>query len=86
VRLPAHQTRVEFAARHAADRGDLGIGPQHLLYGVLQDAHDPLGIQLSRRSRAELSMLGFAQGRPQPVCMMLEARGIRISTIVTEIA
>ena len=45
---------MEFAARFAADRGDAGIGPQHLLYGVLQDARDPLGIQLSRRSRRQL--------------------------------
>jgi ATP-dependent Clp protease ATP-binding subunit ClpA len=76
----------EFAARHAADRGDPGIGPQHLLYGVLQDAHDPLGTQLGRRSRAELTMLGFARGRPQPVRLMLEAHGVTIATVVTEIA
>jgi ATP-dependent Clp protease ATP-binding subunit ClpA len=76
----------EIAARHAAHRGDPGIGPHHLLYGVLQDAHDPLGTQLNRRSLAELTTLGFAQGRPQPVRLMLEAHGIAIATMVTEIA
>jgi ATP-dependent Clp protease ATP-binding subunit ClpA len=76
----------EIASRQAAHRGDPGIGPQHLLYGVLQDARDPLGTQLSRRSRTELTMLGFAQGRPQPVRLMLEAHGITIATMVSEIA
>jgi ATP-dependent Clp protease ATP-binding subunit ClpA len=76
----------QLAARHAAQRGDPGIGPQHLLYGVLQDARDPLGTQLSRRSRAELTMLGFTQGRHQPVRLILEARGITIATMLTEIA
>jgi hypothetical protein len=76
----------QIAARHAAQRGDPGIGPPHLLYGVLQDARDPLGTQLSRRSRTELATLGFAPGRPHPVRLMLEAYGINLSTIVTEIA
>jgi hypothetical protein len=67
---------MEFAARFAADRGDAGIGPQHLLYGVLQDARDPLGTQLSRRSRRQLAPLGFVPGRPNPVRLHLQARGI----------
>jgi hypothetical protein len=62
---------MEFAARCAADRGDAGIGPQHLLYGVLLDARDPLGTQLSRRSRQQLAPLGFVPGRPNPVRLQL---------------
>ncbi|HEX5301388.1 MAG TPA: Clp protease N-terminal domain-containing protein [Streptosporangiaceae bacterium] len=67
---------MEFAARSAADRGDARIGPQHLLYGVLQDARDPLGTQLSRRSRRQLAPLGFVPGRPSPVRLHLQAHGI----------
>ena len=62
---------LEMAARFAARRGDAGIGPQHLLYGVLCDARDPLGTQLSRRSRRQLALLGFAPGRPKPVRLQL---------------
>ena len=62
---------LEMAARFAARRGDAGSGPQHLLYGVLRDARDPLGTQLSRRSRGQLAVLGFAPGRPKPVRLQL---------------
>ncbi len=46
------------AADFADRRGDARIGPEHLLYGVLHDARDPLGTQLSRRSRRQLAGLG----------------------------
>ena len=46
----------ELAAGFATQRGDAGIGPNHLLYGVLQDSRDPLGTQLSRRSRRAWSV------------------------------
>lgn len=32
-----------FAVRFADRRGDPGLGPEHLLYGALQDAQDPVG-------------------------------------------
>jgi hypothetical protein len=52
-------------------RGDAGIGARHLLYGVLCDARDLLGTQLSRRSRRQLALPGFAPGRPKPVRLQL---------------
>jgi ATP-dependent Clp protease ATP-binding subunit ClpA len=76
---------MEFAARFAADRGDAGIGPQHLLYGVLLDARDPLGTQLSRRSRKQLAPLGFVPGRPNPVRLQLQARGIDPQRLAAEL-
>jgi ATP-dependent Clp protease ATP-binding subunit ClpA len=76
---------MEFAARSAADRGDAGIGPQHLLYGVLLDARDPLGTQLSRRSRRELAPLGFVPGRPSPVRLQLQARGIDLQRLAADL-
>ena len=76
---------MEFAARFAADRGDAGIGPQHLLYGVLQDARDPLGTQLSRRSRRQLVPLGFQPGRPSPARLQLQARGIDLQRLAADL-
>jgi ATP-dependent Clp protease ATP-binding subunit ClpA len=75
----------EFAAGFATRRGDAGIGPDHLLYGVLQDALDPLGTQLSRRSRRELECLGFVPGRPNPVRLQLQALGIDLSGLAAEL-
>jgi hypothetical protein len=76
---------LEIAARFAARRGDAGIGPQHLLYGVLQDARDPLGTQLSRRSRRHLAPLGFAPGRPNPVRLQLQAHGIDLNQLTADL-
>jgi ATP-dependent Clp protease ATP-binding subunit ClpA len=75
----------DFAARFATGRGDAGIGPDHLLYGVLQDALDPLGTQLSRRSRRELECLGFRPGRANPVRLQLQARGIDLPRLAAQI-
>jgi len=75
----------EFAAAFATRRGDAGIGPDDLLYGLLQDAADPLGTQLSRRSRRELAPLGFVPGRPNPVRLQLQAHGIDMTRLATEI-
>jgi ATP-dependent Clp protease ATP-binding subunit ClpA len=76
---------MQIAARFAAHRGDSGIGPQHLLYGVLQDARDPLGTQLSRRSRRQLTPLGFAAGRPNPVRLHLQACGIDLNQLAADL-
>ena len=76
---------MAIAARFAADRGDAEIGPQHLLYGVLQDARDQLGAQLSRRGRRQLAPLGFVPGRPNPVQLQLQARGIDLQRLAAEV-
>lgn|SRR5262245_5337183 len=74
---------LEIAARFADQRGDAGIGPEHLLYGLLQDAQDPLGTQLSRRSRRQLATLGWTTGRPNPLRLLLEARNIDLVRLAT---
>ena len=76
----------ELAARFAARRGEAEIGPDHLLYGVLQDALDPLGTQLSRRSRRQLAPLGFRPGRANLVRVQLEARGIQLPHLAAQLA
>jgi ATP-dependent Clp protease ATP-binding subunit ClpA len=75
----------EFAAAYATRRGDTGIGPDHLLYGVLRDALDPLGTQLSRRTRQQLAPLGFTSGRPNPVRLQLQGRGIDLRWLAAQI-
>jgi hypothetical protein len=77
---------LQIAARFAARLGDGGIGPQHLLYGVLQDARDPLGTQLSRRSRKQLAALGFVPGGPNPVRLQLEARGMDLNQLASDLS
>lgn len=77
---------LEITAHFAAQRGDAEIGPDHLLYGVLQDALDPLGTQLSRRSRRQLAPLGFTPGRPNPVRLQLEAHGIQLTQLAAQLA
>jgi hypothetical protein len=69
----------EIAARFADRRGEAGIGPEHLLYGLLQDARDPLGTQLSGRSRRQLAALGWTAGRPNPLRLLLEGRSIDLT-------
>lgn len=60
-------------------------GPQHLLYGVPCDARDPLGTQLSRRSRRQLTLLGFDPGRLKPVRLQLRAQGIDLNRLTADL-
>ena len=76
----------EIGARFADRRGDAGVGPEHLLYGILQDARDPLGTRLSRRSRRQLARQGWVAGRPNPLRLLLEARGIDLSQLSVELS
>lgn len=76
----------EFATRLAESRGDPGVGPEHLLYGALRDARDPVGTQLSRRSRRELATLGWRAGGPNPLRVLLEVRGIDPTELAAALA
>jgi Clp amino terminal domain, pathogenicity island component len=77
---------LEFAEQFAVRCGVSALGPEHLLYGVFRDARDPLGTQLSRRSRCELAVLGWTPGEPNPVRLLLEARGIELDRLTNELA
>ncbi|MFI7676373.1 Clp protease N-terminal domain-containing protein [Actinophytocola sp. NPDC049390] len=69
----------EIAARFAHRHGDAAVTPEHLLYGAVCNARDPLGTQLSRRTRRELAVLGWTPHRPNPLRLLLEARGIDLT-------
>jgi ATP-dependent Clp protease ATP-binding subunit ClpA len=75
----------DIAARYADRRGDPAVGPEHLLYGVLRDARDPLGTDLGRRSRRELATLGWTGNRPNPLRVLLEARGISLTQLAGQL-
>jgi ATP-dependent Clp protease ATP-binding subunit ClpA len=74
------------AADEAGDRGDVHVTPQHLLYGLLRDAQDPLGTQLSRRGLATLAALGWTPGRPNPLRLLLQVRGVDLGRLATEVS
>jgi hypothetical protein len=57
------------------------IGPEHVLYGVLRVARDPLGTVLGRRSRREIGRLGLRAGAPHPVRLLLAEHGIDLEQL-----
>jgi len=56
-----------------------------LLYGLLRDARDLLGSS-SRRSRRQLAALGCTAGRPNPLRLLLESRGIDLTQLAAELS
>jgi ATP-dependent Clp protease ATP-binding subunit ClpA len=73
------------ACATAAKRGEAEIRPEHLLYGVLVVARDPLGTGLGRRGRRELSRLGLREGAPHPVQLLLAEHGINLDGLRDEL-
>jgi len=67
---------LQLAASHAESRGEAGVTPEHLLYGVLRDLDDPYGSPLGRRGRKHLNQLGWTIGAVNPAAALLQARGI----------
>jgi hypothetical protein len=76
----------QFAVEHADRRGDARIEPHHLLYGALRDAQDPLGAQLSRRSRTTLAAHGWTAGRVNPLHVVLRAHGLDPVRLAADLA
>lgn len=67
---------LALAAAYADIHGLYDVGPEHLLYGVLQDAADPFGTGLGRRGRKHLAQLGWSIGASNPAAAILAAHGI----------
>lgn len=67
-----------FACTTAGTQGFAEIQPEHMLYGVLRDARDPLGTGLGRRGRREASRLGLPIGTTHPIRILLTEHGINI--------
>jgi hypothetical protein len=74
--------RAQFiACTTAGKRGELEIGPEHLLYGVLRVARCPLGSGLGRRGRREIARLGLRAGAPHPVRLLVAGYGIDLDRL-----
>jgi hypothetical protein len=67
---------LALAVEYGDSRGAAEIGPEHLLYGVLQDLGDPFGTGLGRRGRKHLAQLGWSIGTSNPGATLLATRGL----------
>lgn len=77
---------LEFARDRAKRDGAPLIRPEHVLYGVLRDARDPVGTGISRRRRAEVvGQIGLTSTSPHPVRLLLAAHGIDLDQSLTDL-
>jgi len=77
---------LALAIEYADNQGRRGIGPEHLLYGVLQDAADPYGTGLGRRGRKHLTQLGWSIGASNPATEILAAHGLDPARLQAELS
>jgi ATP-dependent Clp protease ATP-binding subunit ClpA len=68
-------------AAHEAIARDQEVGPEHLLLGLLRDADDPVGTDLSAQERRQRVLLGLPDHGPQPIKLLVEARGLSLETL-----
>jgi ATP-dependent Clp protease ATP-binding subunit ClpA len=74
--------RAQFiACTTAGKHGEVEIGAEHLLYGVLRVARDPVGSGLGRRGRREAARVGLPFGAPHPVRLLLTEHGIDLERL-----
>lgn len=73
------------ACTTAGKRGDARIRPEHLLYGVLRVARDPLGTGLGRRGRREAARLGLPIGAPHPVRLLLAEHDVDLDRLADDV-
>ena len=71
----------ELARQQASRLGQRDVTSEHLLWGVLRDAQDPLGTGLSRRARRTSSHLGLRHGSPSPVRQVTEDAGASLELL-----
>jgi len=78
---PLMYARALSIAAHEAIARDQDVGPEHLLLGLLRDAEDPVGTDLSAQQRRQRVLLGLPDHGPQPVKLLVEARGLTLETL-----
>lgn len=71
----------ELARQQATRLGQQDVTTEHLLWGVLRDAQDPLGTGLSRSARRTSSHLGLQHGSPSPVRRVIEDAGASLELL-----
>ena len=72
---------LELAERHAHAAGREQATIDDVVVGILRDAKDSLGTQLSRRGKRSLLQLGLVPGSPAPVRLIVEARGLKLDQL-----
>jgi ATP-dependent Clp protease ATP-binding subunit ClpA len=77
---------LELAERHARAAGREQATIDDVLVGILRDAQDPVGTQLSRRGKRSLLQLDLVPGSPAPVRLIVEARGLTLDQLDRELA
>jgi hypothetical protein len=60
---------------------DQEIGVEHLLLGLLAEAEDPVGTDLSARERRQRTLLGLPDHGPHPIKLLVEARGTTLEQL-----
>ena len=74
------------AGKEADALGQHGIGPEHLLLGVLRDALAPVSSSWrSRRLKRIRTYLGLPGHGPSPVRLMIEATGMGLEALRDEV-
>jgi len=76
---------LELAERHAHAAGREQATIDDIVVGILGDAKDPLGTQLSRRGKRSLPQLDLVPGSPAPVRLIVEARGLKLEQLEQEL-
>jgi ATP-dependent Clp protease ATP-binding subunit ClpA len=76
---------LELADRHARAAGREQATIDDVVVGILLDAKDPLGTQLSRRGKRSLPQLDLVPGSPAPVRLIVEARGLKLEQLEREL-
>jgi ATP-dependent Clp protease ATP-binding subunit ClpA len=71
---------LHIAAQEAIAR-DQEVGPEHLLLGLLRDAEDPVGTDLTAQQRRQRVLLGLPDHGPQPIKLLVEARGLTLDAL-----
>jgi ATP-dependent Clp protease ATP-binding subunit ClpA len=77
---------LELAELHARSAGREHATIDDVLVGILRDAQDPVGTQLSRRGKRSLAQLGLVGGSPAPVRLIVEARGLKLDQLDRDLA
>jgi ATP-dependent Clp protease ATP-binding subunit ClpA len=76
---------LELAERHAQAGGREQATIDDVVVGILRDAKDPLGTQLSRSGKRSLLQLDLVPGSPAPVRLIVEARGLKLELLEREL-
>jgi hypothetical protein len=77
---------LSLARLAATASGESAVEPGHLCLGLLRDAHDPAGTQMSSRARWEAQRQGLPTSGPHVVGQIVELHGLSLEQLTDAIA